>query len=77
MIKLDFSNPTTVKEANEKYKHLDYPVYGKNQVGEDQVISFASCGITVKTYQFNGWIRINYYTSEGYPEGESFRGRWK
>lgn len=76
-ILLDFSNPSTIKAANEVYKKLDVPVFATNQEGEGQLISFAECGVTVVTFQNNGWTRKNYYTSEGYPEGESFEERWK
>lgn len=32
-------------------------------------------GMDVKTYQTNGWIRVNSYDKDGFSEGETFEGR--
>lgn len=76
-ISVDFGNPAEVKKANEKYKNLDYILSSVNQNGEEQTISFSETGVTVVTYQNNGWVREDYYDVNGYGEGESFSGRWK
>ena len=49
---------------------------GVNENGEDVLLSIFSDHIAVSTYQHNGWIRINSYDSDGYAEGETYKGRW-
>lgn len=34
-------------------------------------------GIELRTFQSNGWMRIDYYTKEGYHDGQTFGRRWK
>lgn len=50
---------------------------GKNEENED-VMVFLEKGLemTIKTFQNNGWLRVNYYTADGYSDGETFEGRW-
>ena len=50
---------------------------GKNQDGEDILISANESGLVLRTYQHNGWIRINYYDECGFESEESFEGKWK
>ena len=50
---------------------------GQNEDGEKVWISFSKeRGIIAKTFQSNGWLRVNTYDSEGYAEMETFEGRW-
>ena len=44
--------------------------------GEDTCLSVCHDKITVKTHQYNGWVRINTYWRDGTRE-ETFDGRWK
>lgn len=76
-IKVDFSNSKSVKVAINKYKDLDYAVFGSNTDGDDIEISFSEEGAVVKTYQSNGWLRVNYYDVNGYMADETFEGRWR
>lgn len=52
-----------------------YP--GKNLDGEDILVQVDETGIEVKTFQENGWMRVDYYNQNGYHEGQTFQGKWK
>lgn len=52
-----------------------YP--GKSIEGEDILVQVDETGIEVKTFQENGWMRVDYYNERGYHEGQTFQGRWK
>lgn len=52
-------------------------IFGKNTDGEDMNISFSEDGVVTKTYQNNGWLRVNYYDENGFMECETFEGRWR
>lgn len=50
---------------------------GHNEDSEMVCVSFDKThGIVLKTYQNNGWVRVNYYDNQGYSTGEGFDGRW-
>ena len=53
-------------------------MYGaKNSEGEDVVVlREVGEGMEIVTFQSNGWMRVNYYTEQGYDDGETFQGRW-
>ena len=76
-VEVNFNNPEEVKKAIESYKDFPDMLMGGNPKEESIEISFTESAATVKTYQNNGWVRVNYYNSEGYCEGETFEGRWK
>ncbi|QOV08450.1 hypothetical protein Kirov_251 [Bacillus phage Kirov] len=49
-----------------------------NEDGEDVVIALEQgIGMEMKTFQNNGWVRVNYYDAGGAHNGETFAGRWK
>ncbi len=48
-----------------------------NTEGERMTISISTRGIVTSTFQGNGWVRVNSYDADGYPDGETFDGRWK
>lgn len=55
----------------------EMPFDGKNDNGEDVQVSVSKNSITVRTFQKNGWIRLNTY---GFHDGhfvseETFDGR--
>lgn len=50
---------------------------GENEDGESVVLSIAHDSIILKTFQKNGWTKVNYYDECGFPEGETFEGRWR
>lgn len=64
------------KELMQKYGKDSWPYDGVNEDGEQVMVSISTDSIVVKTYQHNGWTRVNYYDEEGYPNGEKFEGRW-
>jgi hypothetical protein len=64
------------KELMQKYGKGSWPYDGVNEDGEQVMVSISTDSIVVKTYQRNGWTRVNYYDEEGYPDGETFEGRW-
>lgn len=76
-IVFDSTNPKFLCELMEKYGDSEYPFCGKNDNGEDTEIHISKMDIIYKTYQNNGWIRVNYFDKNGYLNEESFDGRWK
>ena len=61
-----------------KYGNSNTMFTGENSDGETVTVSIdKERGIILKTYQNNGWLRVNYYNKEGYVEGECFDGRWR
>lgn len=49
---------------------------GENADGEDVELHIVKTGIIFKTYQANGFLRVNTYAADGSAEGETFEGRW-
>lgn len=76
-LKIDFGNPASVMDAIEKYGDLPDMLFAKNEDGEEQQISIStSSGIVLRTYQNNGWVRVDYFDIKGNLEDETFDGRW-
>ena len=48
---------------------------GENENGESIEISIFEDNISVRTYQNNGWTRLNVYYEDGSSE-ELFEGKW-
>lgn len=77
VVELDFGDPAAVKEVIAQYKDCIGIFAGTNQEGEDTELSFYPDETAIlKTYQKNGWTRVDYYDSDGCCEGETFEGRW-
>ena len=72
----DFADIEARRKIIEKYADSEQAFFGKNEDGEDVELHVAESGIILKTYQTNGWLRVNYYDANGYAEGETFEGRW-
>lgn len=72
----NFINVEGRKEIIKKYGNSKQAFFGENEDGEQVELHVADDGIILKTYQENGWVRVNYYDADGYAEGESFDGRW-
>lgn len=51
----------------EEYGDSDMPFSGRNDNGEEVIISVSKDNITVRTHQKNGWVRRNSYT---FSDGE-------
>jgi len=74
----DSANPKLLRELIEKYGNSSTMFLGTNSEGERMTISIdTNEGIVTSTYQNNGWVRVNYYDTDGYPAGETFDGRWQ
>lgn len=50
---------------------------GKNEDGEDVAVMMSQgIGMTITTFQQNGWVRKNDYGADGYIECEYSDGKW-
>lgn len=75
---LDFSNPEEVREAISRFKDCPGIFSGRNQNNEEIWISFFSDSTAeLRTFQNNGWERVNYYSCDGECECETFEGKWR
>lgn len=75
-VTLDFSDPVAVKEFIMETKSGMY--VGKNVEGEEiMILHDQGDGFELYTDQSNGWTRLNTYDSNGYCDGETFKGRWR
>lgn len=72
----NFADIEARKEIIEKFADSEQAFSGQNEDGEDVEIHVAESGIILKTYQSNGWLRVNYYGADGHAEGETFEGKW-
>ena len=78
MIAFDGADSKLCRELIQTYGDSDTMFMGNNSEGEMITISIdRESGIIVTTYQRNGWVRKNYYDTDGLPNGETFEGRWK
>lgn len=73
----DFSDIHDRRILIEKYGDENKCFHGNNSEGEDVELHIAKSGIIVKTYQSNGFVRVNTYEADGNIAGETFEGRWK
>lgn len=66
------------REIIQKYGDALNLYCGVNEDGEKvAMIISRQRGIEARTYQHNGFLRVNYYDTEGYAAGETFDGRWE
>lgn len=73
-----FADVAGRRELIKKYGNSNTMFTGENADGEMVTVSIdKDRGIVLKTYQNNGWVRVNYYNKEGIAEGEGFDGKWK
>lgn len=68
---IDFNDWSSILKAMKNYSTIDYPLNSTNQDGERQLISIWSDKIIVRTFQSNGWTRINTYHDD-YTTEETF-----
>lgn len=74
----DSTDPKLIRDLIEKYGDSETMFTGTNEEGELMTFSIdTERGIITNTYQKNGWVRVNYYDTDGYDAGETFDGRWK
>lgn len=69
-------NVETRRMIVELYKDVDTAFTGNNEHNETVELHISDEGMIIKTYQNNGWLRVNYYDKDGAAEGETFEGRW-
>ena len=72
----NFASTEGRKKIIEEYADSKQAFFGVNEDEEQVELHVAESGIILKTYQSNGWVRVNYYDAEGYADGETFEGRW-
>lgn len=65
------------KQIMAEYGDSDTAFLGENADGETVEISVYKDKIIVKTYQNNGWVRVDHYNSDGCYEAEMYEGKWK
>ncbi len=65
------------KEIVRRYADSKGMFCGINENGETVYLSVSDRGLVLKTEQENGWIRVNFYDSDGNATGESFDGKWR
>lgn len=73
----DGNNPKLIRSLMEQHGDSEFPYYGTNEDGEDVETHIGKSSVIHKTYQSNGWVRVNHYDENGLPSGETFEGRWK
>lgn len=76
-ISFDGNNPALIRELMKKYGDSKFPFYGTNTEGEEIEIHIGKTNMIYKTYQKNGFVRVNYYDENGLPDGETFDGKWR
>ncbi len=64
------------KQLMKEYGNSSTAFMGQNEDGETVLMSINADGIILKTYQNNGWIRLDYYDEDGDYESEMYEGRW-
>lgn len=73
-----FADVKARRELIAKYGESNTMFTGENAEGEMVTMSIdKENGIVLKTYQTNGWVRVNYYNKDGVAEGETFEGKWR
>lgn len=68
--KLEF-NPNDLNQIEwlvENEEKFDMPLSGLNEDGEETLTYITDEYVMVETFQSNGWIRKNYYYTDGYCE---------
>lgn len=65
------------KRLVELYADSQTMFTGIDADGETVHLSITHNGMTLRTQQENGWVRVNYYDADGCATGESFDGKWK
>lgn len=67
-----------IEGIRELLKDTESGMYSSKNEDDERVIVMreVGCGLDVLTFQNNGWLRVNYFTEEGYNDGETFQGRW-
>lgn len=75
--KLEYSLDT-IESRGEFIKNEESGLYGgKNEDGEDVVVGLEEkVAMTIKTFQNNGWVRVDDYDGNGLLDSSTYEGRW-
>lgn len=65
------------KQIMAEYGDSNSMFVGTNADGETTMMSVFKDKIIVKTHQNNGWIRVDYFDSDGLYEAEMYEGKWR
>lgn len=57
----DFGNPASRRKMMQEFGDYPNALSGINEEGEQTLISICSDSLIVKTFQANGWVRVNEY----------------
>lgn len=60
-IMIDTKDYTSLISLMDRADEFEYPLFAKNESGEDQLISVNNDNITIETFQSNGVTRKNIY----------------
>lgn len=71
-----FNEPEIRRQIMREYGDSTTAFCGTNEDNELVEMSVFLDKIIVKTYQQNGWLRVNHFDECGYPSGETYEGRW-
>ena len=75
---LEFHKLEVRQQIIEKFSDNAEFYVGNNAFGDRIILNVSrETGITLQTYQANGWLRITYYDPNGFYAGETFDGRWR
>lgn len=75
-LKTDLGNPEQVKDLINNNESSLYDTV--NEDGEKVFVYLdKGIGMDVKTYQENGWIRVDSFDNDGFKTDEMFEGRWE
>lgn len=67
-LKLNLDSFKEMCDVMEKYGDSDMPFGGKNEDGENVLVSVYYDRIVIETFQSNGWTRFNSYWKDGTRE---------
>lgn len=72
-----FKTPQGRCKLMEKYGDSQTAFIGENVDGEMVMTSISHESIVIETHQSNGWVRQDWYDSNGDYEAEMYKGRWR
>lgn len=75
-IKFDPADLSSIQQFMDTYRDIGFPLWSKNEDAEDVEIIASHEKVVVKTYQHNGWVKVNTYYRDGTCE-ETLSRRWK
>lgn len=64
------------KRIIELFRESDVLYDGTNESGERVFLSVSDSGILIRTWQSNGYVRVDEYDEDGYLVGEIYDSRW-